>query len=55
MEKTEAIADKPKTLIFERLKEAIKSRIVAVEGIKQIDILLEKNILNIQFIQELWQ
>ena len=34
MEKTGAIADKPSTFIFKRLKEAIKLRIIAVEGAK---------------------
>ena len=32
MEKTEAIADKPNTLMFKRLKEAVKSKIMATEG-----------------------
>jgi len=41
--------------MFKRLKEAIESRIVAVEGAKQMDILLEEDALNIQLIQELWQ
>jgi len=34
MEKTEAIAGEPSTLIFKRLKEAVELRIVAVEGAK---------------------
>ena len=34
MEKTGAVADKPSTLMFERLKEAIESRIIAAEGAK---------------------
>ena len=34
IEKIGAVADKPKTLIFKRLKEAIELRIVAVEGAK---------------------
>ena len=34
MEKTKVVADEPKTLIFERLKEAVKSRIVAIESVK---------------------
>ena len=32
MEKTGAIADEPSTLVFKRLKEAVESRIMAVEG-----------------------
>ena len=34
MEITGAVVDEPRTLIFKRLKEAIKLRIVAIEGIK---------------------
>ena len=34
MEITGAVADKPRTLIFERLKEAVELRIVAKEGAK---------------------
>ena len=34
MEETEAVADKPSTLIFKRLKEAIKSRMIAIENAK---------------------
>ena len=34
MEKTGAVVDKPNTLVFERLKKAIESRITAVEGIE---------------------
>jgi hypothetical protein len=47
IEKTGAIADESRTLIFKRLKEAVKLRIVAIEGAKQIDILLEEDALNI--------
>ena len=32
IEKTGAVADKPSTLIFERLKEAIELRIIAIES-----------------------
>jgi hypothetical protein len=53
MEKTGAVADEPSTLIFERLKEAVELRIVAVEGAKRMDILPEEDVLNIQLIQEL--
>jgi hypothetical protein len=55
MEKTGAVADEPRTLIFKRLKEAVESRIVAVEGAKRMDILPEEDALNIQLIQELRQ
>jgi len=55
MEKTGAVADEPSTLVFERLKEAVESRIVAVEGAKRMDVLPEEDALNIQLIQELRQ
>ena len=47
IEKIGAVADKPSTLVFKRLKEAIESRIVTVEGAKRIDVLLEEDALNI--------
>jgi hypothetical protein len=47
MEKTGAVADEPRTLIFKRLKEAVESRIVAVEGAKRIDVLPEEDALNV--------
>jgi len=50
IEKTGAVADKPSTLIFKRLKEAIELRIVTIEGAKRIDILLEEDALNVQLI-----
>ena len=50
MEKTGAVVDEPSTLIFERLKEAVKSRIIAVENAEWMDILLEEDALNIQLI-----
>ena len=34
MEKIKAIADKPSTLIFKRLKEAIELRIIAAKSTK---------------------
>ena len=46
MEKIGAVADEPSTLIFKRLKEAVKLRIVAVENAKRIAVLL-KEVLNI--------
>ena len=55
IEKIEAVADEPRTLVFERLKEAVKSRIVAVDGAKRMDILPEEDALNVQLIQELRQ
>ena len=50
MEKTGAIVDKPSTLIFKRLKEAIKSKIIAAKNARRIDILLEEDVLNVQLI-----
>jgi hypothetical protein len=47
MEKIGAVADEPRTLVFERLKEAVESRIVAVEGAKRMDVLLEEDALNV--------
>jgi len=41
--------------VFKRLKEAVESRIVAVEGAKQINVLPEEDALNVQLIQELRQ
>ena len=50
IEKIGAVADEPGTLVFERLKEAVELRIVAIEGAKQMDVLLEEDVLNIQLI-----
>ena len=50
-----AVADKHRTLIFKRLKEAIELRIIAIEGAKRIDILPEEDALNVQLIQKLRQ
>jgi len=47
IEKTEAVADEPSTLMFKRLKEAIELRIVAIEGAKRMDVLPEEDPLNI--------
>ena len=47
IEKTGAVVDEPRTLIFKRLKEAVELRTVAIEGAKQMDILLEEDVLNI--------
>src|ERR1700733_13871344 len=55
MEIIGAVADEPRTLVFERLKEAVESRIVAVEGAKRMDVLPEEDALNVQLIQELRQ
>ena len=46
MEKTGAVADKPRNLIFKSLKEAVESRIVAVEGAERMDTLLKEDALN---------
>ena len=50
IEKIGAVVDEPRTLVFERLKEAVELRIVAVEGAKRIDVLLEEDALNVQLI-----
>jgi hypothetical protein len=50
IEKTGAVADEPSTLVFERLKEAVESRMMAIEGAKRIDVLPEEDALNIQLI-----
>jgi hypothetical protein len=42
--------DEPRTLIFKRLKEAVELRIVAIEGAKRIDVLLEEDALNVRLI-----
>jgi hypothetical protein len=55
MEKTGAVADEPSTLVFERLKEAVESRMMAVEGAERMDVLPEEDALNVQLIQELRQ
>jgi hypothetical protein len=47
MEKTGAIVDEPRTLVFKRLKEAVELRIVAVEGAKRMDVLPEEDALNV--------
>jgi hypothetical protein len=43
IEKIGAVVDEPSTLVFERLKEAVESRIMAVEGVERMDILLEED------------
>jgi hypothetical protein len=55
MEQTGAVADEPSTLIFKRLKEAIESKIVAVENVKRMAVLPEEDAQNVQLIQELQQ
>jgi len=47
IEKIGAVVDEPRTIIFKRLKKAVELRIVAIEGAKQINILLEEDALNI--------
>ena len=34
IEKTGAVAEEPSTLVFKRLKKAVKSRIMAAENVK---------------------
>jgi len=53
IEKTEAVADKPSTLVFKRLKETVELRIMAAENIMRIAVLPEEDVLNVQLIQEL--
>ena len=53
IKQTGAIADRPSTLIFKKLKEAVKLRIIATENTKQIAVFLEEDVLNTQLIQEL--
>jgi hypothetical protein len=47
IEKIGAVVDKPSTLVFERLKEAVELRIVAIEGAKRMDVLPEEDPLNV--------
>jgi len=46
MEQTGAVVDEPNTLMFEKLKEAVELRMVAVEGAKQMDVLPKEDALN---------
>ena len=55
IEQTGVIVDEPSTLVFERLKEAIESRIMATENAKRMAVFLKKDALNVQLIQELQQ
>ena len=50
IEQTGAVADKPSTFVFKRLKEAVESRIIATENAERMTILLGKDVLNIQLI-----
>ena len=50
MEQTGAVADEPRTLVFERLKEAVELRIIAIEGAERMDVLPEEDALNVQLI-----
>jgi len=36
--------------VFERLKEAVELRIMAAENVKQMAVLLEEDVLNVQLI-----
>ena len=49
IEKTGAVADEPSTLVFERLKEAVELRIIAVESAERMAV-LEEEVLNVQLI-----
>ena len=49
IEKTGAVANEPRTLIFERLKEAIELRMVAIESAERMAV-LEEEVLNVQLI-----
>jgi hypothetical protein len=55
IEQTGAVVDKPSTFVFKRLKEAVESRIMATENAERMTILLERDVLNVQLIQELRQ
>ena len=55
IETTGAVADEPSTLVFERLKRAVESRIMAAENAKRMTVLPEEDVLNVQLIQELRQ
>jgi len=50
IEKIGAVADKPSTLMFKRLKEAVELRIVAAENVKRMAVLPEEDVLNVQLI-----
>ena len=41
--------------MFERLKEAVESRIVAIENVERMAVFPEEDVLNVQLIQELRQ
>ena len=47
IEQIGAVIDEPSTLIFKRLREAVESKMVAIEGAERMDILLEEDALNI--------
>ena len=55
MKKIGVIVDKLNTFMFKRLKKAIELKIIAVEGVEQMDILLKEDTLNVQLVQELRQ
>jgi hypothetical protein len=50
IEKTGAVVDEPSTLVFERLKEAVELRIMAIENAERMAVLPEEEVLNIQLI-----
>ena len=55
IEQIGAVVDKPSTFVFERLKEAVELRIMAAENAERMAILPEKDVLNVQLMQELRQ
>lgn len=52
IEKTGAVADEPRTLVFKRLKKAVELRIMAAESAERMAVLPKEDVLNIQLIQE---
>ena len=55
IEQVGAVVDKPSTFIFKRLKEAVESRIMAIENTERMAVLPEEDVLNVHLIQELRQ
>ena len=55
IKKTGAVADKPSTFVFRRLKQAVELKIRTAEDAKQMTAFLEEDAQNIQLVQELWQ
>jgi len=55
IEKTGAVADEPSTFVFERLRQAVLSRMTAVEGAERMSVLSHQNTQEMQLVQELRQ